>query len=93
MLFKILQNLDVFFKESPPTAVMYAYGAYQPLFETMEATIPNFTLHEGVPTKEEIEKFTSDLSHRVLILDDLFTSVAQSPEMSDLFTKGSHHRT
>ena len=81
-----------FFKDNPPTGVMYAYGAYQPIFEKMENTIPNFILHDGVPSSQEIEAFTSDLSHRVLILDDLYSKISQSPEMADLFTKGSHHR-
>ncbi len=76
----------------PPEKIMYRYGIYQPLFDEMERTVPNFVSRKGIPSEEEIDEFCDGRSHVLLILDDLMNSVVQSPDMELLFTRGCHHK-
>ncbi len=76
----------------PPEKIMHRYGIYQPLFDEMERTVPNFVSRKGIPSEEEIDEFCDGRSHVLLILDDLMNSVVQSPDMELLFTRGCHHK-
>lgn len=68
-----------------PKKTYYFYGEYQPIFEKLTGVI----FIKGLQ-KEYIEKIHGTPSW--VILDDLMNDAAQSSEISDLFTKGSHHR-
>ena len=50
------------------------------------------TFHKGLPSQEEIEQFTPDEQHRLIILDDLMSEVSKSQTMQDLFCQFCHHR-
>ena len=78
----------------PPKEIIYAYGVYQKVFGQLEAEMPNVTLHEGLPSKELIERIGSeDADHNViLVLDDLLDEICKSSEMCALFTRDVHHR-
>lgn len=54
---KLLQNANGMFS-MPVDRIIYAYSEHQPIFEEMEKTIPNLSLHQGLPTKEDIEQYT-----------------------------------
>lgn len=75
----------------PPRKIMYCYGVYQDLFNEMQKSIPNFTLHSGVPTSTEIAEFSGG-EHDLIILDDLMQDVLDSKTAELLFTQGCHHR-
>lgn len=89
---KLLKNIRGMFSGEPVSRILYCYGIYQPLFDEMQAHIPNFTPHEGLPSKEDIENFSIEQNHSLIVLDDLMHQVSQSPEMELLFTQGCHHR-
>lgn len=89
-VFKLLRHKDIMFKD-PPTHIMYCYAIHQPMFDQMEASIPNFTLHEGLPSQATLEEFC-DGQHRLILLDDLMSDVVSNCEMGKLFTQGAHHR-
>ena len=66
--FQFLKEKDFLFgNDNKPTAVLYCYGIYQPLFDEMERDIENFTLLNGLPSIETIDEFTRDHSHKVII--------------------------
>lgn len=88
---KLLQNANGMFA-MPVERIIYAYSEHQPMFEEMEKTIPNFSLHQGLPTKEDIEQYTEGVNHTIVVLDDLMLQVAQSQDCVHLFTVTSHHR-
>ena len=88
---KLLQNANGMFS-TPVDKIIYAYSEHQPLFEEMRQTIPNFFLHQGLPSKEDIEQYTEDVKHTVVVLDDLMLQIAQSQDCVHLFTVTSHHR-
>ena len=89
---KFLQNVSGMFSGEPVCQILYCYGIYQPLFDKMQEDIPNFSMLEGLPSEEDIEKITVKQKHVLIILDDLMNKVGQSPEMESLFTMGCHHR-
>jgi hypothetical protein len=90
-VYRFLQNLHGLYDDDPPKKVMYCYGVYQEMFDQMEETLPDFTLHPGIPTWSEIEEF-SDGQHHLIILDDLLHQVVQSEEMQSLIIMGCHHK-
>jgi hypothetical protein len=88
---QLLQNADGMFT-TPVDKIIYAYSEYQPMFDEMITTIPRFLLHQGLPSKEDIERYTEGVNHTVVVLDDLMLQVAQSQDCVHLFTVTSHHR-
>lgn len=90
-LLRLLQHLHGIYVEDAPSHVLYCYGIYQPLYEEFER-LPYVTLHKGLLTVEELDDFTSDRQHKVVVLDDLMQKVIKSDEMELLFTQGCHHR-
>lgn len=88
---KLLQNTNGLFS-MPVNKIKYAYSEHQPMFDEMEQTIPNLSLHQGLPSKEDIEQYTEGVNHTIVVLDDLMLQVAQSQDCVHLFTVTSHHR-
>jgi hypothetical protein len=57
----------------------------------MEQSIPGITFL-GLPSKSEIEDFTRDRHHHIIVLDDLMHRMIQDSDMELLFTQGCHQR-
>ena len=91
-VYKFLKHLPDMYTENPPSQVLYCYGIHQDLFDHMERTIPNFYSKEGLPTVEELDDFTRDRRHKLIIIDDLMHRVMRNKDMELLFTQGCHHR-
>jgi hypothetical protein len=91
-VYRFLRNLEGMYTDDPPRHVLYYYMIYQRLYDDMERALPNFTLHEGPPSEEELDDYTRDRDHRLVILDDLYQEVLHNPRMEKLFTQGCHHR-
>lgn len=91
-VYRLLQNLPGIYVNDPPVETLYCYGIHQPLFDEMKRTLSNFSLHQGLPTTPELDEFTNDRKHRLIILDDLMQQVIRNDEMELLFTQGCHHR-
>jgi hypothetical protein len=91
-VYKLLQHLPGMYADDPPVETLFCFGIYQQLYDDMQKTLSNFTLHEGLPTASELDDFTQDRRHRLVILDDLMQKVIKSDEMELLFTQGCHHR-
>ena len=92
LVYKLLQNLPAMYVEDTPVETLYCYGIYQPLFDEMKRKLSNFTLHPGLPTKQELEEYTKTREHKLIVLDDLMNQVIKNDEMELLFTQGCHHR-
>lgn len=89
----ILRNSSVMYT-IPPKNIIYAYGVYQKVFTQLESELDNLILHEGLPTREIIDRIGSEEEedHSLIVLDDLMDEVCKSPEMCALFTRDVHHR-
>jgi hypothetical protein len=80
-IFKLINEVDEQIVP-PPQKIVYCYGEYQPMF----AEYPRVTFREGLPENTEFDGKLRTL----LILDDLMTEAGI--EVSNIFTKISHHR-
>ena len=60
------------------------------MFDEMLKTGIQF--HKGAPTGEDLERWSQDGEHILLVLDDVMQAVCSSPEMMTLFTINCHHR-
>lgn len=70
----------------PPVKITYFYGEYQDVFSTMQ----NVNFIQGLP-ENLINKFDG-IEPEWIIIDDLMLESTNSKVISELFTKGSHHR-
>ena len=60
------------------------------MFEEMKHSVKNLILHQGVPTREEMEQWAQG-KHFILVLDDLQQVCEKDKEVAEMFTVGSHH--
>ena len=87
---KILENADELFT-IPPEFVVYCYKEWLPMLDEMKQTVRGFITHQGVPTREELDQWTTG-KHFILVLDDLQQSCQNDKDVAEMFTVGSHHR-
>ena len=80
------------YSRDQPCQILYCYGIYQHLFDEMEGTVKNFQSKQGLPSSEELEEFTTDRRHKLIVIDDLMHRVVEDKEMELLFTQGTHHK-
>lgn len=88
--YQLLREKDMMFTK-PPDKVLYCYGIYQPLFETMEKELDFVTFHHGIPSEDRLKELSCNSSCNLVILDDLMEHVTSSGDMESLFVKGVHH--
>lgn len=82
---ELLNNCDEMITP-PPQRIVWCFGEYQRAFDRLPRNRVEFC--EGRPNLKEF-----DGRQRVLlVIDDLMAESADSKEMSNLFTKGSHHK-
>lgn len=87
-LIKLLENRSTLI-HPVPTRIIWAYGLRnENQMMKIENAIPNIEFIEGLPNIDDINENDTNL----LVLDDLMEELGKSPEMSKLFTRGSHHR-
>ena len=91
-VYQFLTHIREMYARDPPTRILYCYGIYQPLFDEMERNVPYFTSKQGLPSAEELDEFTGDRRHKLIVIEDLMHKVVQDKEMELLFTQGTHHR-
>ena len=74
-VYKFLTHINKMYSKDPPSKVLYCYGIHQDLFDDMERSVPNFQSRQGLPTVEELDEFTRDKRHKLIIIDDLMHEV------------------
>lgn len=88
-----LKHLTGMFVTDIPSRIVYFYGIYQPLFETLENTY-NVECIAGAPSAEDIDRIVENNqpNSTLIVLDDLMDIVTQSEHLCKLFTEGCHHK-
>lgn len=87
---KLLTHARVMIRE-PPESIVWFYGEYQPLYDQMFETLGEIIRFvEGVP--QSFDDFIDKSKRNLIILDDLMSETANDKTISNLFTKGSHHK-
>lgn len=87
----IIKHADNMF-EIKPDKIIYAYTEYQDLFDDMLSNVPRLIMHQGLPSTDQIDNWSRDTKHIVLILDDLAESFLKSPDTLALVTTKCHHK-
>jgi len=93
-IYKCLRNLESLFPESVPKLVTWCYSARQPIYDTIEQELPFVHFHEGLPTNDMVTNLDDSINsrqHKIIILDDLMSELAASPQIEKLFTIYVHH--
>jgi hypothetical protein len=85
----MLYNLNDLF-DPVPSKIVYCYGEYQEIFNDMTRTIPNIYFTEGFP--DNLYGILEGYQSSLVKIDDLMSQCPTDQRISDLFTKGSHHR-
>ena len=85
-VYKFLTHINKMYSKDPPSKVLYCYGIHQDLSDDMERSVPNFQSRQGLPTVEELDEFTRDKRHKLIIIDDLMHEVMGNKNMELLFT-------
>jgi hypothetical protein len=69
-----------------PLRVLWCYGIHQGLYDVaLSSPLVKVTYHEGIPD-------TGFSEYDVIILDDMMMDAGDDKRISDIFTKGSHHK-
>lgn len=76
--------------QGPPERVLFCYGEYQPTFAELSATLPQIRFVEGFPPS--FDEMLDPSKKTLVILDDIMTPHGSDTRITDLFSKGSHHR-
>ena len=80
---KLIRQAQYMFKPIPQRFI-WCYSEYQDIYKSM----PQVEFIEGLPSMDMLRKDTH--IPKMVILDDLMTSMNKT-NLSELFTKGSHH--
>lgn len=80
--FFVKKLIDFKYFNPMPSSIIYCYGTYQPLFNSMKG----ICFEEGLPSN------LGSLRDALIIIDDLMTELGGDTRLSKLFTKGSHHQ-
>ena len=90
LIFEILKCVDKMFNKRVKR-IFFCYNVYQPIFDEMKKEIPHIEFFEGLPNRENMETWSTNLDLNILILDDLMEKAAKSTDIVDLFTQYTHH--
>ena len=94
-IYNLLKNASKMFTNHKQREIfiLYCYASTQPLFDKMEADIPNIEFHQGLPDDDELDEYTApETRHLILVVDDLMRQVVTSQIIFDFFTVKAHHQ-
>ena len=87
-IFKLIQHIKDVFVDAPER-ILWFYGQYQSSYEKFSRDLPDIEFINGLP--EDWSEIIDPRVKNLIILDDLMYECGNDPEITKLFTKGSHH--
>ena len=75
-----------------PERIIWCFGQWQPLYDTIRKKIPWIEFVSGIPDYLDDQHYINASERNILVFDDLMTEAKCDQRVADLFTKGSHHR-
>lgn len=73
-----------------PDKIFWCYDEYQPLYQDVARDDSDIQFLKGFPS--DIEEEMDGDQRILLIIDDLMTEMSNNKRLSNLFSKGSHHK-
>ena len=75
-----------------PQRIIWCYGQWQPSYFDMMRTMPGIEFNQGIPEDIDNADYLDVSQRNLIVLDDLMAQSGKDKRISDLLTKGSHHR-
>lgn len=76
--------------DGPPDNIIWLYGEYQDTYDEMKASISNVRFIEGFP--QDLDSLIDPSVRNLVVIDDLMMECANNSNVTNMFTKGSHHK-
>lgn len=76
--------------EPPPSNIIWCYGEYQDVYDHLASLVPHLRFVEGFP--DDLLSTLDRSQRNMVVIDDLMTEAGDNKKVTELFTKGSHHR-
>ena len=73
-----------------PEKIIWCYGMYQPTYDTLRDLHPNIHFEEGLPG--DLEEKIDPTIRNLVVIDDLMNEVGNDRRLTNIFTKGCHHK-
>ena len=73
-----------------PDSIVWCYGEYQDAYTYLASVLPYIQFHEGIP--EDVYTHSDRSKKTLIVIDDLMCETGNNKRVTELFTKGSHHR-
>ena len=70
--------------------IIWLYGEYQPAYMELSSKFPHILFIEGIP--ENLNEYIDPKFRKLIVIDDLMSETGSDKKVTNLFTKGSHHR-
>ena len=70
--------------------IIWLYGEYQPAYMDLSSKFPHILFIEGIP--ENLNEYIDPKFRNLIVIDDLMSETGSDKKVTNLFTKGSHHR-
>ena len=86
----VLRILEKQLVQPFPTQIFWVFSEWQPDYEQARALYPHIEFVWG--WSDELYKSLRQDEKNLLIIDDQMTEAADSKTLSNLFTKGAHHK-
>ena len=70
--------------------IIWLYGEYQPAYMELSSKFLHILFIEGIP--ENLNEYIDPKFRNLIVIDDLMSETGNDKKVTNLFTKGSHHR-
>lgn len=67
---QILKHVNGVFK-TPTSKIYFCYSIWQKLYTDMQNEIKNIHFYQGLPSMTELNDWSAEEGHKILVLDDL----------------------
>jgi hypothetical protein len=87
----LLENAQTIISPAPQP-IIWCNGQWQPSYFDIMRTMPGIEFNQGIPDDIDNADYLDVSQRNLIVLDDLMAQSGKDKRISDLFTKGSHHR-
>lgn len=79
---RLLRESDAMFTQKPDL-IVYCFSESEPDLENLREHLPKLITHQGLPTREDIAKWSSEDGsfHTILVLDDMIQKLVESQDI------------
>ena len=78
--------------EPTPGRIIFWYSEWQPMYTQLSSTVPGIEFHQGIPEELDDRDYLDTEIHNLIVIDDLIQQSIKDKRITNLFTRGSHHR-